>query len=114
MDPDRGGGSLEGRHALREEAGDESGQHVASTGRGEPGRGIGVDRRAAVRRSDHGIGALVDDDGAGKLNARIVFRTSKADTFRIIVTTCDPDQDGAYRLRIYQAENKKENKDNKG
>src|SRR5207253_9486509 len=43
-----------------------------------------------------------DDDGAGKLNARIVFRPTTEETFRIIVTTCDPDQFGAYRLTIHK------------
>ena len=33
--------------------------------------------------------------------------------YRIIVTTCDPDQTGAYRLSIYQAEAKKTNGEQK-
>ncbi len=49
-----------------------------------------------------------DDDGAGKLNARIVFRPTTEETFRIIATTCDPGQAGAYRLTIRQAEIKTE------
>jgi hypothetical protein len=50
-----------------------------------------------------------DDDGAGRLNARIVFRPTKEDTYRIIVTTCDPGQAGAYRLTVRQAESRTEN-----
>lgn len=54
-----------------------------------------------------------DDDGAGKLNARIVFRPTTEEQFRIIATTCDPGQTGAYRLTIHQAEIKAENKGEK-
>jgi serine protease Do len=43
-----------------------------------------------------------DDDGGGSQNARIVFRPVKEDTYRIIVTTCDPNQTGAYKLAIRQ------------
>lgn len=45
-----------------------------------------------------------DDDGAGRMNSRIVFRPKREDTFRIVVTTCDPGQDGDYRLTVRQAE----------
>jgi serine protease Do len=50
-----------------------------------------------------------DDDSAGKLNSRIVFTPEVEGVYRIIVTTCDPDQTGAYRLSIYQADTKKDN-----
>ncbi len=45
-----------------------------------------------------------DDDGAGNLNSRIVFRPQKEDEYRIIATTCDPNQIGTYTLVIHQAE----------
>jgi serine protease Do len=48
-----------------------------------------------------------DDDSAGKLNSRIVFTPEKEAVYRLIVTTCDPDQYGNYRLSIYQTEAKK-------
>jgi serine protease Do len=48
-----------------------------------------------------------DDDSGGKLNSRIVFSPETEGVYRLIVTTCDPDQTGSYRLNIYQAENKK-------
>ena len=34
------------------------------------------------------------------MNARIVFTPKADDTFRLVVTTCDPGQVGAYRLTI--------------
>ena len=39
-----------------------------------------------------------DDDGAGYLNARVVFRSTRDETVRVIVTSFDGDQTGAYRL----------------
>ena len=48
-----------------------------------------------------------DDDGAGNLNSRIVFTPQSEGEYRIIVTTCDPDQSGAYRLAVLQRESKK-------
>jgi serine protease Do len=55
-----------------------------------------------------------DDDSGGRLNSRIVFRPMKDDTYRIIVTTCDPGQTGAYRLTVRQAEERPaENKQEK-
>jgi S1-C subfamily serine protease len=41
-----------------------------------------------------------DDDSGGWLNSRIVFTPKTAETYTIIVTTCDPDQWGTYRLTI--------------
>ena len=41
-----------------------------------------------------------DDDGGGFLNSRIVFTPTSDDTYRLVVTTCDPGQAGAYRLTI--------------
>jgi S1-C subfamily serine protease len=43
-----------------------------------------------------------DDDGAGNLDARIVFRPSKDDTYRIIATTFQPNQTGPFKLTIRQ------------
>ena len=54
-----------------------------------------------------------DDDGAGKLNSRIVFAPKTDGIYRLIVTTCDPDQRGSYRLAIYLAEPKKDDKSDK-
>jgi S1-C subfamily serine protease len=57
-----------------------------------------------------GMQLAEDDDGAGKLNSRIVFTPLTDGEYRIIVTTCDPDQYGSYRLAIYLAEAKKGDK----
>jgi serine protease Do len=56
-----------------------------------------------------------DDDGGGFLNSRIVFTPKDAGTYRLVVTTCDPGQHGAYRLTIREtnaepAEPKKDEK----
>jgi hypothetical protein len=48
-----------------------------------------------------------DDDGAGDLNSRIVYSPGKDENIRIVVTTCDPGEHGAYRLTVRQAEAKK-------
>jgi hypothetical protein len=48
-----------------------------------------------------------DDDSAGNLNARIVYRATKDDMIRIIITTCDPGESGNYQLTVRQAEGKK-------
>jgi hypothetical protein len=45
-----------------------------------------------------------DDDSAGDFNSRLVLNADKEDMLRIIVTTCDPGQSGAYRLIIRQSE----------
>jgi hypothetical protein len=47
-----------------------------------------------------------DDDSGGDFNARVELHPKEDDTLRIIVTTCDPGQLGAYRLTIRQAEKK--------
>jgi serine protease Do len=41
-----------------------------------------------------------DDDGGGMLNSRIVFSPKNDETFRIVITTCDPEETGSYRLTI--------------
>jgi serine protease Do len=43
-----------------------------------------------------------DDDSGGNLDARIVFRPNKEDTYRIIVTTFQPNQTGAFTLKVRQ------------
>jgi S1-C subfamily serine protease len=45
-----------------------------------------------------------DDDGGGKLDARIVFRPGREDTYRIIVTTANPGENGAFTLTVRQLE----------
>jgi S1-C subfamily serine protease len=44
-----------------------------------------------------------DDDGGGFLNARVVHTPAGAGVVRIVVTTCDPGQSGAYRVTIREA-----------
>ena len=51
-------------HALREQAQDHAAEHVAGAGGRQARRGVRVDDGAAVRRSDHRIGALQHHDGA--------------------------------------------------
>jgi len=56
-----------------------------------------------------------DDDGGGFLNSRIVFTPTADGTYRLVVTTCDAGQFGAYRLTIREtnakpAEPKKDEK----
>ena len=63
MEPDRGGRGLEAGQALGEEAGRDAGEDVAGAGGGEPRRGVGVDREAAVGGGDAGVRALEDEDG---------------------------------------------------
>ena len=50
-----------------------------------------------------------DDDSAGFMNSRIVFTPEKADTYRLVVTTCDPGQLGTYRLSIRETDAKPAN-----
>ncbi len=49
-----------------------------------------------------------DDDSGGRLNSRIVYTPETDGIYRIIITTCDPDQTGSYRLSVYQKDSKKE------
>ncbi len=46
-----------------------------------------------------------NDDGAGDLDARIVYRPSREQVYKIIATTCDPNQTGAFTLTVFQAKN---------
>jgi S1-C subfamily serine protease len=45
-----------------------------------------------------------NDDGAGKLNSRIVFAPQAEGAYRVIVTTSDPLEKGTYRLSVFEAE----------
>ena len=58
MHPHADAGRLKRRHALRQEARDNSGKHVAGAGGGEPGRRVGGDAGASVRRRHHRIRPL--------------------------------------------------------
>ncbi len=62
---------------------------------------VSEDFDAYLRVENDDKGKLAeDDDGGGFLNARIVFTPEASGTFRLVVTTCDPGQLGAYRLTI--------------
>ena len=67
MEPNRGRGSLEGRHALRQQAGGDPRQHVACPCGGQERRRIGIDGGAAVGAGNNGVGTLEHDDRAAKL-----------------------------------------------
>lgn len=60
----------------------------------------------AFLRLDNGSGKELaqDDDGAGFLNSRVVFRSTRDESIRVVVTTCDPGQSGAYRLTIRETD----------
>lgn len=45
-----------------------------------------------------------NDDGAGTLNSRIVYRPSREDTYRIIATTFEPNQTGNFTVIVRQAD----------
>ena len=47
-----------------------------------------------------------DDDGGGFQNSRIVFTPEATGVFRLVVTSCDPGQLGAYRLTIRETDAK--------
>ena len=64
MHPDRSGRRGERLHSLREQAEHHPGEDIAAAGRRQLRRRVGVDRDPAVRRGDHGIGALQQDDRA--------------------------------------------------
>ncbi len=53
-----GGRRLEAGQPLRQEAGDDAGEHVAASRGGEIRRRVGVDGGAAIRRRDHRVVAL--------------------------------------------------------
>jgi hypothetical protein len=45
-----------------------------------------------------------DDNSAGNLNSRIVYTPAASGNFRIVVTTCDPGEVGAFRVTVHEAE----------
>jgi WD40 repeat protein/serine/threonine protein kinase/tetratricopeptide (TPR) repeat protein len=53
-------------------------------------------------RIEDSAGKMVaeDDDSGGNQNARIHFTPAKADTYRLVATTCNKDQQGQYRLEV--------------
>jgi hypothetical protein len=58
-----------------------------------------------LRLEDSGGKQLMEnDDGGGQMNSRIVYRPSRADSYRIFATTFEPGQTGAFHLRVRQAE----------
>ena len=58
MQPDRRGGGLESRHALRQKPQSDAGENVARAGGRQLRRRSFVDHGAAIRRGDHGVVAL--------------------------------------------------------
>jgi S1-C subfamily serine protease len=56
--------------------------------------------------ASNGLQLAADDDSAGNFNARILHRAAREDTVRIIVTSSEPGQTGAYRLTVRQADKK--------
>jgi tetratricopeptide (TPR) repeat protein len=46
-----------------------------------------------------------DDDGAGFPNSRIVHRASEDGDYRIIATSFEPNQTGAFTLKVFEAKN---------
>ena len=65
MDVDRRASRFEGRHVLSHQARRKTGKHVPRTGRCQKRRAICVDSCAAIRRCNHGIGTLINDNGVG-------------------------------------------------
>jgi S1-C subfamily serine protease len=45
-----------------------------------------------------------DDDSGGFLNARIIFTAPRSDFYRIIATSCNPNETGAYVLTVAEAD----------
>jgi S1-C subfamily serine protease len=67
-----------------------------------------TDFNAYLRLEDpSGKQVAEDDDGAGQLNSRIVFAPEAEGVYRAIVTTCDPQENGSYRLSVFEAEGRK-------
>ena len=67
MQPDGRDRGFKIRHALRQEAGSDPGQHVAGAGRRQISRRIAGNGGAAVGRGHDGVGALEHHDRADKL-----------------------------------------------
>ena len=66
VQPDGGRRRDEGRHALRQEAEDQAGEHIAGAGGRQFRRRAGVDRGAPIWRGDDRIAALQHDHGAAR------------------------------------------------
>ena len=66
MQPDGGGGGLEGRHGLGKKAARDPGQHIARPRRGEPWRQILGYCRQALRIRNHRIGAFQNHHRTGQ------------------------------------------------
>jgi len=64
-----------------------------------------VDSYLRVEHDDQGKLAE-DDDSAGMMNSRIVFTPEADGTFRLVATTCDPNQLGVYRVTIRETDAK--------
>ncbi len=68
---------------------------------------LSEDFDAYLRLENDDKGKLAeDDDSAGNNNARILFTPESAGTYRLVVTTCDAGQFGAYRLVIRETDAK--------
>jgi hypothetical protein len=71
-----------------------------------PGRTYTIDLRSSdfdayLRLEDSKqVNLAEDDDGGEGLNARVVFTPTQADTYRIIVTTCNGNETGNYTLTV--------------
>ena len=62
---------------------------------------VSEDFNAYLRIENDEKGKLAeDDDGGGFMNSRIVFTPAEAGNYRLVVTTGNPGQFGAYRLTI--------------
>jgi serine protease Do len=62
---------------------------------------------AYLRLEDSGGNKIAeDDDSGGDQNAKIVFRASRDGTYRIIVTTFDPNMTGAFTLTVRRTQDK--------
>ena len=70
MDPARRRRGAERIEALRQEPGDQPGEHIAAAGGGKVGRRVGVNDGAAIRRGDDGIGAFEQHHGAALRRGR--------------------------------------------
>ena len=51
-----------------------------------------------------------DDDGGGQNNARIVYRVVRDGDYRVVVTSCDPEQYGGFVLTVREADRKDDDK----
>ena len=61
MNPDGGTTGLEGRHALGQQNGDQTSQHIAGAGRRQIGAAAAVEDQSAIGRRDDRLGPLQND-----------------------------------------------------